>query len=111
MSTTIIPVEDASTLGPFFFTVDLDGVNYQFNLTPNEREDFWYLDVLDIDDNVIRQGVKVVSNWPLLRLVMDTPRPEGEVITIDTRYAPLDPGLDDFGIEVLLGYEEVATLP
>jgi hypothetical protein len=111
MATTIIPMEDAADLGQFLFSVDLDGVNYQFDMRYNEREGFWYFNISDVDGNIIRSGVKVVSNWPLIRLLMDSNRPAGELITIDTRYQPLDPGLSDLGIDVLFGYEEEATVP
>jgi hypothetical protein len=111
MATTIIPIEDAENLGQFLFTVDLDGTNFQFDMRYNQREDFWYLNISDIDGNLLRSGIKVVSNWPLIRLLRSTPRPNGEIITIDTRYAPLDPGLADLGVDVLFGYEELDTIP
>ena len=102
-------MEDAQTLGNFYYTVSLDGVNYQLVFKYNGREDFWYFDILDTEDNPIRSGIKVVSNWPLLRLMKNEPRPPGELMGIDTRDIALDPHLEEFGVEVVFGYIEEGT--
>ncbi len=110
MAITTTPLENAAELGNFQVNAVYDGVTYQLDFKYNDREDAWYVDLSDIDGNSIRGGVKVVSNWPLLRLVQQIPRPAGEIITIDTRDIPLDPNLDDLGTHVLFGYADVATL-
>lgn len=104
MTLWIIPMENAAKLGKFHFTVDLDGVNYQFFFKCNAREDFWYLDILDTEDNPIQSGKKVVSNLPLLRLLKSTLRPAGEPIPLDTRDRPFDPNLENLGTDVIFGY-------
>lgn len=104
-------MEDAQFLGEFFFTVALDGVNYKFQFQYNEREDFWYFNILDIEDNLIRTGLKVVSNWSLLRLMRGEIRPPGDLISVDTRDTPLDPHLENLGIESLFSYLEEGSEP
>lgn len=111
MAILVSPTPNAQTYGNFKRTVALDGVNYQYQFIENSREDFWYLNILDTEDNPIRTGIKIVSNWPLIRLMRNTPRPPGEVITIDTRAIADDPSIDEFGIDVLLGYAEEASIP
>lgn len=113
MSSFYIPLENATSLGAFTLVVDLDGTDYRFSFQFNQREGAWYFDILTIDGYAIRSGVKVVSNFPLLRLVRDLVRPPGELVAIDTRLSPSDPALEDLDINSLLSYldaEGVAAL-
>jgi hypothetical protein len=111
MSLYQIPTPDAAQDGAFFFTVSLDGTDYLLNFQYNSREDFWYVSVSDVDGNPIRSGVKVVANFPLLLYCQCMEKPPGELITINTEDEPVDPGLEAFGIDSILCYEEEATVP
>ncbi|GAH17648.1 unnamed protein product, partial [marine sediment metagenome] len=75
MPVTIIPILDAGTVGAFSFTVDLEGVDFQFDFQYNDRESAWYFDLLDADANMLRAGIKCVINFPLLRLYQGLERP------------------------------------
>jgi hypothetical protein len=110
MTVQIIPIEDAGTNGAFYFTVDLDGVTFQLAFQFNSREGFWYYDIQDLEGNVIRSSVKAVINWLSIRLDQSQLRPAGELLFIDTRTEPSDPGLDDLGENVVLGYIPEADL-
>ncbi len=115
MATQIIPMVDAGELGNFYFTVDLDGIDYQLRFTYNQRDQHWYFDLSDVEGNIIRAGIKIVINFPLLRLLASFVRPPGELIAIDTRQtltqAARDPELTELGTDVLFAYEEQASLP
>jgi hypothetical protein len=106
MGYLIIPTMNAQTYGNFSQTVSLDGIDYQLQYKYNDRESFWYFNLLDTEDNPIKTGIKIVSNWPFLRNVVNTTRPGGELIGVDTRQPPLDPGFDDLGFAVKMGYIE-----
>lgn len=106
MAILVIPMLEIQTKGNANRTTSLDGVNYILQIRQNPREDFAYVSILDTENNPIRSGLKVVSNWPLMRLMRNTPRPAGQIITIDTRTIPDDPDFSEFGIDVLLGYAE-----
>ena len=109
MATRIIPtVQDG---GPFFLQTDLDGETYELSFYFNEREGFWYFDLLDANSNRIRSGVKCVVNFPLLRLVTAESRPPGELLVLDATLPAEDPGIDDLGDTIVFAYEEAATLP
>lgn len=113
MSSYTIPLDNASELGAFVFTVDLDGVDFRLAFQFNSREGFWYFDLLDIEGNDLRSGIKVVSNFPLLRLFRSLVRPAGELYSYDTRQTPSDPGLEDLNVTSIFGYideEEIAGL-
>jgi hypothetical protein len=98
---------NAATLGAFVFTVDLDGVDFQVRFQFNSRESFWYFDLLDAERNVLRAGIKVVSNYPMLRLFRDLEtRPAGELMSFDTRLEPGDPGLEDLDFSSVFGYAD-----
>jgi hypothetical protein len=109
MAVLIIPLETASELGNLNFTTSMDGVTYKVFLKYNAREDFWYVSLEDLEDNSIRTGLKIVSNWPLLRLMKGTPRPAGELMAIDTRVFAIDPDLSEFGAEIEFSYIEEDT--
>jgi len=111
MSTLIIPMEDAPDLGNFSLVASLDGVDYQFVFNYNGREDAWYFDLLTVEGNVIRAGVKVVSNWPLLRRCKEETKPGGELMAIDTLSDARDPLLDDLGNRVAFAYVQAEDLP
>jgi len=111
MATKTITIEDAATLGAFFFSADLDGVDYLLDFQFNSRESLWYVDISDLEGNPIRTGIKVVSNFPIMRLCKAAVRPAGELMFLDTTDEPIDPGLEDLGIRAICAYEEEDTLP
>jgi hypothetical protein len=110
MAQWIIPMEDAGELGAFFFTVPLDGVDYEFNFQFNDREGFWYFDLLNLEGEYIRSGVKVVVNIPLIMRCRDEGRPPGELICIETLTEVTEPGLNDLGVFDLFAYQDQETL-
>jgi hypothetical protein len=111
MATWTIPLTNAAALGAFNLTVDLDGVDYQLRFQYNSREGFWYFDLLDSAQNVLRSGIKVVSNFPMLIRYRDLEaRPAGELISFDTRLEPLDPGLEDLDLSSVFGYADADDL-
>jgi len=111
MAVYTIPLEDAAELGAFTFTVDLDGVDFQFAFQFCSREEFWYFDLQSPDGSTLRAGIKVVSNFPLLRLYRDVvSRPAGEVMSINTLLNPTDPGLSDLDVSSVFGYLDQSEL-
>lgn len=110
MSVYTIPLEDAAELGNLQLTVDLDGSDYQIAVQYNSREGFWYLSVLDSAGNSLRSGLKIVIGIPLLRLMMQRTRPPGELMCLNTRANPDDPGLNDLNANAELGYVDQAEI-
>lgn len=104
MAVYTIPLDNPAELGAFGFSVDLDGVDFRLDFQFNSREGFWYFDLLDTEGTILRSGIKVVSNYWLLRLFSARTRPLGELISIDTRLEPTDPGLEDLNVTSFFGY-------
>lgn len=103
-------LSNAYELGNFNLTTSMDGSNYKLTFKYNQREDFWYFDLSDIEDNIIRQGIKIISDFPVTRLIADDNRPPGAIYYIDTRDPPFDPSLEELGNEVVFIYVEEASV-
>ena len=53
-------------------------------------------------------GIRIVSDWSLIRLVADPTRPAGEILTANADDAVDAPGADQLGEDVLLIYAGTA---
>ena len=110
MAVYTISLDGAAELGAFAFIADLDGTDYRLRFQLNSREGFWYFDLLDLDGNQLRSGIKVVSNYPMLRLFMAIARPRGELLSIDTRPEPTDPGREALNVTSVFAYMDIAEI-
>ncbi len=86
--------------------VDLDQVTYRLRFKFNSRDEAWYMSVLDANGVILRAGIKLVSDWEILRLWRDTNvRPAGEIITLNLGEDLTKPGLEQLGTDTLLLYD------
>lgn len=88
--------------------VDLDGVSYRLALNWNGREGAWYMTLWTADGTLVRAGVKLVANFPLLRKVRHERRPPGELMAMDPRGTGIT--LDNLGLEIELAYVDAQSL-
>lgn len=93
------------------FRSELDGVTYTLELHWNARLEAWFLDVGDVDGNVLKHGIRVVVGWPLLFRAVDEDLPPGDLMAIDTSGQDAEAALNDLGGRVQLVYVEAADLP
>jgi hypothetical protein len=91
-----IPIKDAAS-GPFYFTTELNGVNFQLALHFNPRDGGWYLDISDLAGNPLRSGIRIAVNIDVLRRWMAEGKPTGKLGVLDLRPTPTDPTLDGLG--------------
>lgn len=76
----------------------LDGVEFELTFRWSQRAGHWTLDVADAEGVPIRHGLALLVGVPLLRGVIDSRRPAGELIVVDTTGASdADPGFSDLG--------------
>jgi len=87
------------------------GRDYQLTFQWVQRDGHWWFSLADQDGAPITSGVKLVTNWPLLRGVTDTRRPPGNLMVVDgTGVNDLDPGFSDLGTRFLLMYADPSDL-
>lgn len=84
----------------YTFRVRLDGRNFTFNPAWNQREERWYLSVLDETGvNPLAQSVKLITNWPLLRSFRhDVRMPSGVLMVVSRTLDTTPPKFDDLGL-------------
>jgi hypothetical protein len=101
-----------STTSPFYvFEVILDNVSFRLQFKFNQRDQAWYMDVLDSADNQLRSGLRVVSDWTLLRLWQEIEkRPVGEIIATAQGDIARPALIDELGDEVILTYLDEAEI-
>jgi hypothetical protein len=99
----IIPTR--TDLGRYRFSIELSETVFNLRLVFNRRDEHWYLDVREGDDDAVRLSIRITPNWPLLRQVAQLSRPDGEIFAIDPQ-GNLEPGLEDLGEQVKLTYED-----
>jgi hypothetical protein len=76
--------------------VRLDGRDYNLRLLWNERTQRWHLSIYGDEQEPLAIGIKVVTNWPMLRyLQWDARLPPGELFAIATTSDDSPPGFYD----------------
>lgn len=98
----VVPGQRSSTR-----RVQLSGREYRIDLRWSDFEGAFYLALLTASGALLVAGVRVVPNLPLLagRHGVDGV-PAGELVAMDVRPSPADPGLDELGDVVRLTYWE-----
>lgn len=87
--------------------------DYTFGTTLNEevfllrfrwsfREECWYLDLSDENDEPLASGVKVVLGTRLGELYASADMPRGYLVLVDNSGSEEDPTLDDIGVRLQL---------
>jgi len=83
----------------------IEGREFLLNFFYNQSEDVWYLSILDTNEIEILSGLKIVTNWLLLRRRKFDPRlPPGDFIAISSTDEPARFGELGLGKRVQLNY-------
>lgn len=72
------------------YRVDLEGREYAITSNWNEQAQAWFLDVRDSEGVLLRGGVKVVRDWPLLSRGADHRLPPGDLLALDASLENLE---------------------
>ncbi len=108
MSVLIIPV--IPSLPCYRFGITIEGAQYLFDLTWNDRDAAWYLDVRNVDESAIVVGIRIVLGTFLGRLCQAAPFTTGVLVAIDTSNQSKEATLDDLGTRVSLRYFPLSDL-
>lgn len=112
MADTAVTIPTALDTPLYSQRTTLDGKEYLLKFDYSEREDRWFLSLYDVDETPLALGIKVIPNWPLLRLHVSNPDvPQGKLVARDFSLAPAAPGFGDLGRRVsILYYDEEALV-
>ncbi len=88
----------------------ISDVEYIFDVRWNARDEAWYVDLLDIDEDPIRLGMKIVLGTLIGRRTTDPRYPPGAFVASDLANSGVDAGFDDFGVRVVVFFYTVAEL-
>ena len=100
-----------SNVTPYYSeNIILEGQTFTLELKWNIRESSWYMSVFTDENEELANGVKVVANWPLLRRLVDSKTPLGQIVAYDTSNLGLDPDFDELGTRVILLYYTAAEV-
>ena len=79
--TRVLEIPLQSGMTHFTQQTELDGKTYTFEVEWIERDKFWTLHIGDENGNPLACGIKVVTDWPLLR--RDIGVLPGQLIAVD----------------------------
>lgn len=108
MAVTTLPT--STTDANYRFDVDLDGVVYRLAFKFNSRDDSWYVSIFDESDKLLRAGIRIVNETPLLWRWAEAVRPAGELIAVPQGAQTVPAELNQLGSEVLLTYLDEAEV-
>jgi hypothetical protein len=79
------------------YETELDGVVFRLRLKFNSRDSAWYLSIFR-EGVEVRSGIKVVSDWDILRAWSDTEnRPAGSILAVNLGEETSVPGESELG--------------
>lgn len=111
MAISILPL--TPKLPYYDFDVELDEVLFRLEFRFNGRDDAWYMKVSDLENRILRCGIKILDEWPLLRRWGTVEAPAGEIVAVNQGSTSGPPTLEELASDVLLHYldaEELAGL-
>jgi hypothetical protein len=101
----IIELPTRVDISVYDFTIELDAETFTVALTYSPRSAHWYMSISDLDGVPLRQGIKLVSNWPLLMTWVQQGRPDGEMICANPETDD-DPDRETLGTDSVFVYDE-----
>jgi len=102
---SVLRIEADST--PYYdMEVVLDGVEFILEFMLNSRDGSWYLSVYDASRTILRAGVRLVINWPLMRSWVSENSPSGDIVCITQGQNKTLPGEGQLGVDAVLTYIE-----
>jgi hypothetical protein len=91
----------------FEFSAALNNQLFWFKFNFNARLKRWIFSLLDADKEPIRQGIAVVTGYPVLNRVQNVRKPLGQIVFVDTANTSLPPDFNELGTRVKMVYNEV----
>lgn len=102
----ILEIPVRSDIPAYQFQVTLDGVVFTLKFRFNTRIDRWIMDVKDVDENSLVDGVPLLYGLPVLDRFVGDDLPLGSFVVIDETGEERNPTRDSFGEDFKLLYQE-----
>ena len=80
----------------------VEGTEFIFDMRWNGRDSAWYMDLLDIEGDIIRAGMKIVLGSAIGIRSADARFPDGFFSASDLSNSGVDAGFDDLGVRVVV---------
>lgn len=105
MATLVLPIR--SDFKAYDFQIDLEGVIYTLDFGFNTRAGRWYMSIYDqAKENLLIGDIPVLINMPLHDQYIDVELPPGRFIALNETGSNEEAGINNFGSEVKLFYQE-----
>ena len=104
MSTLVLPFR--SDVDSYDFEVDLEGRSYTIDVRWSDRASLWFFSLFDATGALLASNRAIVLNSRIEGNGVDSRKPPGPFLAIDTGGSGIDPGHDDLGSRVLVVYIE-----
>lgn len=101
----VLEIPTRTDISSYNFTIELDEVVFRIVMVYNTRAAQWFFSIRDIDGNSLREGLKMVANWPLLLTWVQQGRPDGAMYAINPENDD-DPDRDTLGTSAVFTYDE-----
>lgn len=88
----------------------VDGTEYIFDVRWNARDGAWYMDLLDVEEDPIRTGMKIVLGSLIGARSADPRYPLGAFVASDLANSGIDAGFDDLGVRVVVFFYTATEL-
>jgi hypothetical protein len=105
------PNDPTDQLYVYDYTTTLDEVTYRLRLTWKTRQEGWYLDLYDADENALLLGKRLAGDTPLLQRYQISGLPPWEIMVVDTEGGGIEPTFESLGKRHLLYYFSEAEIP
>lgn len=80
---SVLKIPTSTELADYTQRTAMDGRDYILRFVFNQRLGRWFMDLSDQDGVSIAAGLRLVTNFPIIRHLTDERRPPGELYVID----------------------------
>lgn len=101
----VVTLPNDTGLARYRFRVSLGETVFGLRFYFNRRADRWFYDVEDASGEILRAGLKLVTDWPTMLGWSSVPRPLGEILAVNSG-GDADALLDDLGTRVLVTFDD-----
>jgi hypothetical protein len=98
------PYEPAATVATYDYSIPLGSQTFRLRLRWDERSAGWYLSISTAADVLLRDGIRLVVDFPLLLQLKHDDRPDGELFLFDTEDTGAECGADELGWRCKLAF-------